>query len=138
MHQHDRIADEQLPGAAVFDESVTAWMHQGNCRVYPPSTFFPSDGVGVDRARKICVGCPVLTRCLDYALEQRIDHGVWGGCSERDDDERRPDRRRDGQMMGGLESLLDVAVVSVTLVGETTVGDPAALAPSSMPSLNSF
>ena len=84
MHEHDRIADEQLPGAAVFDESVTAWMHEGNCRVYPPSTFFPSDGVGVDRARKICVGCPVLTRCLDYALEQRIDHGVWGGCSERE------------------------------------------------------
>ena len=52
MHEHDRIADEQLPGAAVFDESVTAWMHQGNCRIYPPSTFFPSDGVGVDRARK--------------------------------------------------------------------------------------
>jgi WhiB family redox-sensing transcriptional regulator len=22
--------------------------------------------------------------CLEYALEQRIDHGVWGGCSERE------------------------------------------------------
>ena len=37
-----------------FDDSPTAWMAQGNCRNYPPATFFPSDGVGVDRARAIC------------------------------------------------------------------------------------
>ena len=48
----------------------------------------------VDRARKICRDCPVKGTCLEYALEQRIDHGVWGGCSER---ERRRilKRRRD-------------------------------------------
>jgi len=22
--------------------------------------------------------------CLEYALAERIDHGVWGGCSERE------------------------------------------------------
>ena len=64
-------------------ESTTAWMAQGNCRNYPPAVFFPSDGVGVDRARKICSGCPVLDQCLDHALDNRIEHGVWGGCSER-------------------------------------------------------
>jgi len=65
-------------------ESVTAWMMEGNCRLYAPSTFFPSDGVGVDKARKICRGCPVSERCLEYALAERIEHGVWGGCSERE------------------------------------------------------
>jgi WhiB family transcriptional regulator, redox-sensing transcriptional regulator len=65
-------------------DSTTAWMSGGNCRNYPPAVFFPSDGVGVDRARKICTDCPVLDRCLEYALEQRIEHGVWGGCSERE------------------------------------------------------
>ena len=65
-------------------DAPTAWMAAGNCRNYPPNTFFPSDGVGVDRARKICNGCPVLNQCLEYALEQRIEHGVWGGCSERE------------------------------------------------------
>jgi WhiB family transcriptional regulator, redox-sensing transcriptional regulator len=75
-------------------DSPTAWMAEGNCRLYPPATFFPSDGVGVDRARKICKECPVLARCLDYALDERIEHGVWGACSER---ERRRilKRRRD-------------------------------------------
>ena len=65
-------------------DSETAWMADGNCRLHPPSTFFPSDGVGVDKARKICRECPVSTMCLEYALEHRIDHGVWGGCSERE------------------------------------------------------
>ena len=77
-----------------FDDSPTAWMAQGNCRNYPPATFFPSDGVGVERARAICKGCPVGTQCLEYALEERIEHGVWGGCSERE--RRRILKRRKG------------------------------------------
>ena len=59
------------------------WMAEGNCRFEPPATFFPSDGVGVEVAKKICATCPVRELCLDYALEHRIDHGVWGGTSER-------------------------------------------------------
>ena len=62
----------------------TTWMARGNCAEKPPSLFFPSDGVGVDVARKVCVGCPVQETCLEYALEHRIDHGVWGGTSERE------------------------------------------------------
>jgi WhiB family redox-sensing transcriptional regulator len=66
-------------------ESATAWMAEGNCRNYPPAVFFPSDGVGVDRARKICnQDCPVKDQCLEYAIDNRIEHGVWGGCSERE------------------------------------------------------
>jgi WhiB family redox-sensing transcriptional regulator len=66
------------------DVTETAWMAGGNCRNHPPTVFFPSDGVGVDRARKICASCPVAEPCLEYALENRIDHGVWGGTSERE------------------------------------------------------
>ncbi len=72
----------------------TSWMAKGNCRDEPPSRFFPSDGVGVEVARRICATCPVKEPCLEYALNQRVDHGVWGGLSER---ERRRilKRRRD-------------------------------------------
>ncbi len=67
------------------DETTdTGWMSQGNCRNHPPAAFFPSDGVGVDRARRICGTCPVQNVCLEYALANRIDHGVWGGTSERE------------------------------------------------------
>ena len=66
------------------EDAATIWMAQGNCRNYPPTAFFPSDGVGVDRARKICATCSVVDTCLEYALHNHIEHGVWGGCSERE------------------------------------------------------
>lgn len=62
----------------------TSWMTRGTCRNEPPDRFFPSDGVGVDIARRLCATCPVQAPCLEYALVQRIDHGVWGGASERE------------------------------------------------------
>ncbi|HVM41673.1 MAG TPA: WhiB family transcriptional regulator [Acidimicrobiia bacterium] len=62
------------------------------CRGYDPSVFFPSDGVGVEAAQRICAECPVRVECLEYALTFRVDHGVWGGCSERE--RRRILRRR--------------------------------------------
>ena len=77
-----------------MDDVELTWMQDGECRNYPPAAFFPSDGVGVDAARRICATCKVQSACLEYALTSRIDHGVWGGCSER---ERRRilKRRRD-------------------------------------------
>src|SRR3954453_1226415 len=59
------------------------WMAPRKCREQPPATFFPNDGVGVEVAKRICADCPVSEVCLEYALENRIDHGVWGGTSER-------------------------------------------------------
>ncbi len=68
------------------------WMAEARCRETPPAVFFPSDGVGVDIARRICAECPVAAPCLEYALRNHIDHGVWGGASERE--RRRIARRR--------------------------------------------
>ncbi len=70
----------------------TEWMVDGKCREVPPAVFFPSDGLGVQEAQRICGDCPVSDACLEYALENRIDHGVWGGRSERE--RRRIQRRR--------------------------------------------
>jgi WhiB family redox-sensing transcriptional regulator len=35
--------------------------------------------------RRICSECPVRIACLDYALRNREEHGMWGGltASER-------------------------------------------------------
>ena len=76
MHDHTEHSTSE--------EAAALWMAQGNCRNYPPAVFFPSDGVGVDRARKICATCPVVETCREYALINHIEHGVWGGCSERE------------------------------------------------------
>jgi len=62
----------------------TEWMASGSCRDVDPSLFFPSDGMGVIKAQRVCASCPVAEQCLNYALDQHIDHGVWGGKSERE------------------------------------------------------
>ena len=73
-------------------EAELEWMAIAKCRGIDPAEFFPSDGSGVDRAQKVCNGCPVRDECLEYALSARIEHGVWGGASERE--RRRILRRR--------------------------------------------
>ena len=62
----------------------TEWMNHVKCRDLSGDVFFPRDRVGVIVAKHICATCPVSRDCLEYALENHIDHGVWGGCSERE------------------------------------------------------
>jgi WhiB family redox-sensing transcriptional regulator len=62
----------------------TDWMIKGKCKDLDPAIFFPNDWVGVQVAQRICAECPVKSPCLEYALQNRVDHGVWGGASERE------------------------------------------------------
>jgi WhiB family transcriptional regulator, redox-sensing transcriptional regulator len=80
-------------------------MLHARCRGAKPTEFFPSDGLGVEFAQRICTGCPVRMECLEYALLHRIEHGVWGGASERE-------RRRILRRRRDLTSPLPVAPVS--------------------------
>ena len=41
------------------------------------STFTP-------QAKKICARCSHRVECLDFALEEGIQDGIWGGLSRRD------------------------------------------------------
>jgi WhiB family transcriptional regulator, redox-sensing transcriptional regulator len=59
-------------------------MSEGNCRHVAPETMFPSDSAGVRRARQICASCQVKQTCLEFALANRLDQGVWGATSERE------------------------------------------------------
>lgn len=67
------------------------WMRRARCRTDSPDRYFPSSGLGVQVAKSTCGQCSVRIECLEYALVNRIEHGVWGGCSER---ERRRIRSR--------------------------------------------
>jgi WhiB family transcriptional regulator, redox-sensing transcriptional regulator len=61
----------------------TSWMELARCRDVDPEVFFPKDGPGVLAAQRLCSECVVRESCLEYALENSIQHGVWGGTSER-------------------------------------------------------
>ena len=60
------------------------WRAEARCRALPPAMFLPTDARGVARAKRVCAQCAVSGACLEYALEQLLDHGVWGGTSERE------------------------------------------------------
>jgi WhiB family transcriptional regulator, redox-sensing transcriptional regulator len=72
------------------------WRHHALCRDEDPELFFPIGTTGpaalqVEEAKAVCRRCPVVTDCLQWALDTGQDAGVWGGLSE---DERRALKRR--------------------------------------------
>lgn len=78
-----RVGALATRGEAI-DIDPDSWMPDANCKEVGPDVMFPSDGTGVKVAQRVCAGCPVKTQCLEYALEARIEHGVWGQKSERE------------------------------------------------------
>jgi WhiB family redox-sensing transcriptional regulator len=59
------------------------WRVSAQCRNGDPDRLFVK-GAKQQEARSICRGCPVLTQCLSYALDERVEFGVWGGMTERE------------------------------------------------------
>lgn len=84
--------------------TVTDWRARSACLHVNPELFFPIGSTGpavrqVDQAKRVCGGCEVRSACLEWALEARQDHGVWGGLTE---DERRSLRRRNARLRSAV------------------------------------
>lgn len=65
----------------VEDETGTAWKQEGLCSQTDPDLFFPEQGDSAVVPKRICKRCPVRQLCLQYALDHREPHGVWGGIT---------------------------------------------------------
>jgi len=59
---------------------------QANCRGLDPTLFHPArgDSPSVRAAVTVCNACTVRAECLQYALDNGIRDGVWGGTSGRE------------------------------------------------------
>jgi WhiB family transcriptional regulator, redox-sensing transcriptional regulator len=69
---------------AVIESS--RWWELAACRSVDPELFFPVSEIGPARrqvasAKAVCETCAARQRCLDYALDTRQVHGVWGGLT---------------------------------------------------------
>ncbi len=71
------------------------WRSQAICAKTDPDLWFSPGAVEHRQAKRICRECPVRSQCLSYAIEAPVDHGVWGGLTER---ERRHQRRLNRQV----------------------------------------
>lgn len=81
----------------MMSHDYPTWHEQGLCSAYPQEWFFggeeqpgkarhrPSLSMSeVRRAKAICSQCPVQMMCLEYALSNKEEFGVWGGSTSRD------------------------------------------------------
>ncbi|MEY9894421.1 WhiB family redox-sensing transcriptional regulator [Catenulispora sp. MAP12-49] len=67
------------------------WQYRAACRGMDEAAFFsPVNERGdarrrrEERARQVCLGCPVREPCAAFALTTQQHYGVWGGMTERD------------------------------------------------------
>jgi len=82
-------------GATMWD---LHWRDEAACLGSDLEMFFPAGNIGdglarVAEAKQVCRGCGVREACLAWALEVRIEDGVFGGLD--------PAERRALQKTGG-------------------------------------
>ncbi|MFI8308832.1 WhiB family transcriptional regulator [Streptomyces sp. NPDC085927] len=88
-----RITTHNVPATGLRSIGDTSWQPRGVCHGMNPedadAAFFPlpRDYEAIAEAKELCGLCPVRRDCLNYALENVLKEGVWGGLTEA---ERRP------------------------------------------------
>ena len=71
---------DALPATEEDDQ----WQENALCAQTDPEAFFPEKGGSTREAKRICLGCDVRDKCLEYALANDERFGIWGGLSERE------------------------------------------------------
>ncbi len=79
---------------------MSDWRDDAECRDMDPERWFPSARIPyvlaeqIADAKAICARCRVAEACLEYALSNGIDDGIYGGLTEK---ERRKLARKQGR-----------------------------------------
>jgi hypothetical protein len=79
------------------------------CRAHSPEIWFPLGYTAeanlsqIVVAKAICAGCPIRIGCLEFALEVKEEHGIWGGLTPKE-------RRGMRGVEGGRDELLRAMV----------------------------
>lgn len=83
MSAPDRVRGNRISGSADADDPAFGgnWRLRGACAVADPDLFFPERGQSSRAAKRVCTGCEVVQECLVWALEARVEHGVWGALN---------------------------------------------------------
>ena len=62
------------------------WMMSARCKETDPEIFYPERGdstLDTLAAKRICLKCEVRVECLQYAVDNNEQHGIWGGLNEK-------------------------------------------------------
>lgn len=90
---------EQIDSLSDFivklNDIVPSWMGQAECSHLDQTLFFGEEVEDASKhapshtkhlnviAQNVCGRCPVREQCLDYALTNDLEFGIWGGMTPR-------------------------------------------------------
>ncbi|HMC36454.1 MAG TPA: WhiB family transcriptional regulator [Actinomycetota bacterium] len=57
------------------------WEDHARCLEHDPDIFFATRARAERRAKSICSRCPVKADCLAFALQSKVEFGIWGGLN---------------------------------------------------------
>lgn len=93
----ETLLPKSLDGSRDFMQRGLCHGHPHNDWWFPEFSHDPHPGEAAYEAQQLCEACPVKAECLTYAVENRIEHGIWGGVTERQ--RRRMSRIKDGKLV---------------------------------------
>lgn len=80
------------------------WYRHAACQGESLTLFYGSEGERVlervnreERAKQVCRVCPVVAECLEEALRDPGQHGIWAGLSPEDRASLRRQRLREAR-----------------------------------------
>ena len=57
------------------------WQFESKCTPEDSNLFFSELASKVAKAKLICSTCPVQNECLDFAISNNIEEGIFGGLT---------------------------------------------------------
>lgn len=102
--------------SAETPSTAAGWKAQALCRGMDDAIFFGQEipgrpGMGASQlafAREVCGQCPVARECLEHALTQPEDYGVWAGTSGR-----MRERLRKQLPVHGIDEVMDTYLATL-------------------------
>lgn len=79
--EFDHLFRTAGPSRSVLREP---WMSEALCAETAPELFFPEKGTSSAAAKRLCAACDVRGRCLEYALTNNLQDGIYGGRSPKE------------------------------------------------------
>ena len=74
---------ELLNEWSLFNKDFS-WSDHAACKGLPTDMFFPERGNNTTERKiikELCGGCEVQTKCLNFAIENSVTYGIWGGLT---------------------------------------------------------
>lgn len=71
------------------------WQARGLCRQTDPDMFYaPPSKKAAEAAKRICGRCDVRAECLQWALANDEEYGIWGGTDPQEREAMKPQKKK--------------------------------------------